>query len=169
MLTVLRSTRPAGEFNAPPRRAPSRGPDPKNSARSFAANRRQRTRACGVFVCLLLLGPARCSPLARSHRRVSSSNTGGGVPAFVVRPSASGSSTRGSLKDWVRRAELPAGMRSSRARGTASMAVTAGLETADIQSRCELTPLGCIAYFSCVSWYDSCTTTVLILIVVVRF
>lgn len=100
-----------------------------------ATHRQRRSRTCSALVCLLLLGRARASSSPRTRRR-----TGGQVPfhgkkaiaGFVARPAVPaprGSSTaKGGVGDPSRRVESRNRLRSSRARGVVSMAVSAGLD-----------------------------------------
>lgn len=111
---------------------------------TFAAHRPQRSRSCGILLCLLLLGPARTSSSPRLRCRVGGESlptcTGGRNIAggFIVRSAVpSRSSAERRLRESVRHARWRGWLRSSHARGAASMAVTAGLEaeTANQPSR----------------------------------
>lgn len=114
---------------------------PKTCNGAFAAQRHRRSRACGALVCLLLLGPVRASSTPRVRRRVGgevSFQGGKSVAGFVARPAVPRrSNTRGRVGDSSKRVESRKRPRSSRVRGTASMAVSAGLdaETINQQSR----------------------------------
>lgn len=105
---------------------------PKTCNGAFVAQRHRPSRACGALLCLLLLGPVRASSAPRTRRRAGGEVSFQGsksAAGFVVRTAVPrGSSTKGGGRDSSKRVESRNRPRSSRVRGAASMAVSAGLD-----------------------------------------